>query len=53
MRGVEKDSVVHLAVQLWKEPWPYGMANEESDIRSSLQGFKKIIVHLLGRMLQM
>jgi hypothetical protein len=32
-QGVEKNTVVHLALQLWKEPWPYGMENEASETR--------------------
>ena len=34
MRGVELDTVIHISIQFWKEPWPYGMDNEKSEIRS-------------------
>ena len=33
MRGVELDTVIHVSLQFWKEPWPFGMENEKSDIR--------------------
>lgn len=34
MRGVELDTVIHISIQFWQEPWPYGMQNEKSEIRS-------------------
>ena len=33
MKGVEKETVIHISIQFWKEPWPYGMDNEETEIR--------------------
>ena len=33
LQGVPPDSVIHLALQLWQEPWQRGMENEDSDIR--------------------
>ena len=33
MKSVEKDSVIHLSLQLWNEPWPYGMENEKTELR--------------------
>ena len=33
MRGVEHDTVIHISIQFWKEPWPFGMENEKSEIR--------------------
>ena len=32
-RGVERDSVMHVSIQFWHEPWPYGMDNEKTEIR--------------------
>ena len=34
MRGVEHDTVIHISIQFWKEPWPFGMENEKTEIRS-------------------
>ena len=33
MRGVELDTVIHISIQFWKEPWPFGMENEKTEIR--------------------
>lgn len=33
MKGVDKETVIHISIQFWKEPWPYGMDNEETEIR--------------------
>ena len=38
MRGVELDTVIHISIQFWKEPWPYGMENEKTEIRSFKKG---------------
>ena len=32
-RGVERDAVMHVSIQFWHEPWPYGMDNEKTEIR--------------------
>ena len=37
MRGVELDTVIHISIQFWKEPWPFGMENEKTEIRSIKQ----------------
>jgi len=36
MKGVEKDSVIHLSLQFWNEPWQYGMENERTEIRRNM-----------------
>ena len=33
MRGVEANSVIHISIQFWNEPWIYGMDNEKTEIR--------------------
>ena len=42
MRGVELDTVIHISIQFWKEPWPFGMENEKTEIRSIKQRKPKI-----------
>ena len=34
LREVEYNSVIHISIQFWEEPWFYGMEDENSDIRS-------------------
>ena len=34
LREVEYNSVIHISIQFWNEPWFYGMEDENSDIRS-------------------
>ena len=45
MKSVEKDSVIHLSLQLWNEPWPYGMGNEKTELR--LDTNSNLINHIL------
>ena len=33
LREVEYNSVIHISLQFWNEPWPYGMDDENTDIR--------------------
>ena len=47
MRGVEHDTVIHLSIQFWKEPWPFGMENEKTEIRSISNRRRPIMKNLL------
>ena len=44
MRGVVKDSVIHLSLQFMHEPWPYGMENEETELRKNTTD---VMLHLI------
>ena len=44
MKNVEKDSVIHLSLQLWNEPWPYGMENEETELRQNINVFLYTVI---------
>ena len=36
LKEVEYNSVIHISIQFWQEPWLYGLEDETSDIRSAL-----------------
>ena len=44
MRSVEKDSVIHISLQFWNEPWPYGMDNEKTEVRKNATDY---MLHLI------
>ena len=48
MRGVELDTVIHISIQFWKEPWPFGMENEKTEIRSIKQRNQRKIESIIN-----
>ena len=44
LREVEHNSVIHISIQFWNEPWLYGLEDEKSDARSRFWDILPIFV---------